>query len=448
MSDLDLFHGPNAGYVLDLYDRFLQDSASVGPEWQTYFSAFNPTRISPNGPAATSIAPPTSVTHGVSTQSIVGAATLAQSIREYGHLAARIDPLGSPPLSPPDLDMSTHGVTEADLAALPASVVGGPVAEESRNALDAINRLKMLYANTVGYDFDHVRDPDERVWLVEAVESHRFEPSLERSAKRALLRRLTYVEGLERFLHQTYLGQKRFSIEGNDMLVPMLDEIVSRSAANGIREIIIGMAHRGRLNVLAHILGKPYSEIVAAFEGARLRRPVTDEESDTTPDFSGDVKYHLGARLLRDEEGSVVEVPMVLTPNPSHLEAVNPIVEGMVRSSQDVCNQPGAPWRDHKASEAILLHGDAAFPGQGVVAETLNLSALPGYSTGGTIHIIVNNQIGFTTLPNQSRSTLYAGDLAKGFEIPVVRVNADDPEAASWRSGWPLSIAPHSARTS
>jgi 2-oxoglutarate dehydrogenase E1 component len=212
------------------------------------------------------------------------------------------------------------------------------------------------------------------------------------------------------------------------MLVPMLDAVVHAAAGDGTREIVVGMAHRGRLNVMTHVLGKPYAAVIVAFEGNKFRN-ATQQTTDPSDDWSGDVKYHLGARLLRGQHGMMVEVPMVLAPNPSHLEAVNPVVEGMVRASQDITDNPGKPDRDDAASMAILIHGDAAFPGQGVVAETLNLSALPGYRTGGTMHIIVNNQVGYTTNPSDARSTHYAGDLAKGFEIPVVHVNADDPEA-------------------
>jgi 2-oxoglutarate dehydrogenase E1 component len=427
MSDLDAFHGPNAGYVLDLYDRYLESADSVGPDWRAYFQQFTPTAPSTNGAGTVATLPV--ATSATAVEKIVGAAALADAIREYGHLSASIDPLGSTLPSLPDLDPETHGITETDLESLPPVVVGGPAAVSAGTAREAIANLREIYCGPAGFDFDHVHNPEERRWLISAVESRRFSLDMERSEKRALLRRLTDVEGFEKFLHQTYLGQKRFSIEGTDMLVPMLDELVHNAAAHGVREIITGMAHRGRLNVMSHVLGKRYAEIVAAFEGGRWRQSAVGSNADPAQEFSGDVKYHLGARLLMGQHGRMVEVPMILAPNPSHLEAVNPVVEGMVRASQDICDQPGAPVRDNKAAMAILIHGDAAFPGQGVVAETLNLSALPGYTTGGTIHIIANNQIGFTTTPQDSRSTLYAGDLAKGFEIPVVHVNADNPEA-------------------
>ncbi|TXG81650.1 MAG: 2-oxoglutarate dehydrogenase E1 component [Thermomicrobiales bacterium] len=425
MSDIGAFYGPNAGYVLELYEQYLEDPDSVGPRWQTYFSEFQPELpVATNGHVATGTA---LAAPAADLEKVVAAAALAQAIREYGHLEAHIDPLQRPVAENPDLELVTYDLTEADLRALPAMVVGGGAAGNSANAAEAIQKLRGIYTGSTGFDFDHVHLPAERAWLTEAVESQRFTQPMERSARRALLRRLTDVEAFERFLHQTYLGQKRFSIEGTDMLVPMLDEIVLAAAGDGVREVIFGMAHRGRLNVMTHVLGKPYQAIIAAFEGAKWR-PKQDE-NDPAQQFSGDVKYHLGARLLRGEQGHMVEVPLALAPNPSHLEAVNPVVEGMVRALQDVTDKPGKPVRDNKAGMAILIHGDAAFPGQGVVAETLNLSALPGYTTGGTIHIIANNQVGFTTSPSDSRSTRYAGDLAKGFEIPVLHVNADDPEA-------------------
>jgi 2-oxoglutarate dehydrogenase E1 component len=316
---------------------------------------------------------------------------------------------------------------------LPADVVGGLAAAGASNAAAAIELLRAIYSAAPGSTSTTSRRPRSalapgRRRGAALRDPARARPSAPCSAV------LTTVESFERFLHQTYLGQKRFSIEGTDMLVPMLDEIVHSAAAGGTREVVVGMAHRGRLNVLTHVLGKPYAMIISAFEGKKRASAASGGKtrtpaSDPSQEFSGDVKYHLGARLLRGQHGMTVEVPIILAPNPSHLEAVNPVVEGMVRASQDVLDKPGAPDRDPQASVAILLHGDAAFPGQGTVAETLNMKDLRGYTTGGTIHIIVNNQVGFTTDPHDARSTLYASDLAKGFEIPIVHVNADDPEA-------------------
>ena len=248
------------------------------------------------------------------------------------------------------------------------------------------------------------------------------------NAKR-LLERLTRVDAFEKFLHKTFLGQKRFSVEGNDMVVPMLNRIIRSAADVGTPVVTLGMAHRGRLNVLAHVMDKPYSKIFGEFQ-----QPEKGEQSSAAgrpgDAWVGDVKYHLGVRgfQLADEEADE-EVFIHLAPNPSHLEHVNPVVEGMARASQEELDEAGPPQQDVDASLPILLHGDAAFPGEGVSAETLNLSRLPGYRTGGTIHIITNNQLGFTTERQDARSTTYASDLAKGFEIPVVHVNADDPEA-------------------
>jgi 2-oxoglutarate dehydrogenase E1 component len=235
------------------------------------------------------------------------------------------------------------------------------------------------------------------------------------------------VSAFERFLHRAYPGQTRFSVEGLGMLIPMLDELIADAAHSGTRTILLGMAHRGRLNVLAHVLGKPYARILAEFEGREpTRRAALSESSDEG--WTGDVKYHAGARRAFQPESSGA-VSVVMAPNPSHLEFINPVVQGMARAADEDRRTPGPPRQDEAASLCVLIHGDASFPGQGVVAETLNISRLAGYRTGGTLHIIANNQLGFTTEPRDDRSTLYASDLAKGFEIPIVHINADDPIA-------------------
>jgi len=432
MSDLSAFFGPNAGYVLELYDQYLADSESVDPEFRQFFSTFSPSRIpagrqdstqatSPNGAVATAMPGP-----GLDVAKVAAVVGLANGIREYGHLAVHLDPLGSEPPGAPELLPETYGITEEDLTSLPAIIVGGGSAEKQANAAVAIQNLRNRYTRSAGFDLDHIQEADERFWLTHAVETGEFEPKDDPVQQRKLLERLTQVEVFERFLHQTYLGQKRFSIEGTDVLIPMLDQIIDDATSSGAREVLIGMAHRGRLNVMTHILSKPYGAIISAFEGGKRK---TSSGTDSGNEVrTGDVKYHLGARLARNPEtGERVKVPVVLAPNPSHLEAVNPVVLGMARAAQDDRGRAGEPKQDKNRTLAILLHGDAAFPGQGVVAESLNLSGLRGYSVGGAIHIIVNNQIGYTTDWRDSRSTLYAGDLAKGFEIPVVHVNADDP---------------------
>ncbi|HMP41780.1 MAG TPA: 2-oxoglutarate dehydrogenase E1 component [Roseiflexaceae bacterium] len=429
MTDLTMFHGPNAGYVLDMYERFLVDPQSVDAEMRALFERWQPP-LSTNGkvPAplpvaatATGSPSPLDVAH------TVGAARWIRYIRELGHLDARIDPLGSPPPGDPGLDPAVHHISDADLALLPADIVRGPLVAGAANALEAVRRLQAVYSGPIGYETDHVQVFEERAWIRDAIESQRFFYGLDRERRRELLERLTAVESFERFLHQTFVGQKRFSIEGCDIVIPMLDSIIRNAAAAGVHEVVIGMAHRGRLNVLAHILGKPYDTILGEFLAAG-RDAAQSPAGRGALGWIGDVKYHLGARRAYRDAG-IEQMPITLAPNPSHLEFVNPVVEGRARAAQEERGAPGAPERNERASLPILIHGDAAFPGQGIVAETLNLSNLAGYNTGGSIHIILNNQIGYTTEPRDSRSTLYASDLAKGFEIPIVHVNADDVPA-------------------
>ena len=428
MSDLRAFFGPNAGYVLELHDRYVTDPASVDADTRSFFSTFDPTLLTTLTAAPTSVAAPVAAAPTVDVEKVVAASKLAAVIRGTGHLAADLDPLGGPRPASPELEIATYGLTEADLRALPASIVAGPLASGAANASEAIAALRTHYSGVIGYEFDHVPNTEQRYWLRSAVETDAFAAPLSPQAKRALLARLSAVEGFERFLHQTYLGQKRFSVEGNDVVVPMLEEIINRAAADGVKQVAIGMAHRGRLNILTHILGKKYGAIIAAFEGKKKTQAIT-AESDAGDEWMGDVKYHLGARILPGEGGTLVEVPVLLAPNPSHLEQVNPVVTGMARALQERRDRAGAPTRDGMACLAIQIHGDAAFPGQGVVTETLNLARLTGYSTSGTVHVIINNQIGFTTDLHDSRSTLYSSDPAKGFEIPIIHVNADEPEA-------------------
>jgi 2-oxoglutarate dehydrogenase E1 component len=428
--NLETFYGPNAGYVLELYDRYRQDPQSVDAATRAIFEQW-----SPDG-SATTAASVAIATNGsgalpapasVQVAKVVAASALAQAIRTRGHLGAHLDPLGSEPLGDPALLAETYGLSAEDLARLPPTVVGGHSAEGASNALEAVAALNALYSGTISYEFDQVKSPVERAWLRDAVGLHLYEQKPDRNASRGLLKRLTQVETFERYLHSTYPGQKRFSIEGTDVMVPMLDELIHGAIESGTSEVIIGMAHRGRLNVLAHVLGKSYEAILAEFAHAKHEEgvPLTDSFGFG---WTGDVKYHLGAEQILGEE-TMASLKVVLSPNPSHLEFVNPVVEGMARASQDVRNVPGGPLQEVDRSLPVLIHGDAAFPGEGVVAETLNLWHLKGYSVGGTIHIIANNQLGFTTDPEDSRSTHFASDLAKGFEIPIIHVNADDPDA-------------------
>jgi 2-oxoglutarate dehydrogenase E1 component len=402
----------NAGYVLELYERYRQNPESVDAATREAFQSWTPADAdaAPVGPG---LALP-------NVHVIVGAANLAESIRRYGHLAARLDPLGSDPVGDPSLSPRAHGITDEDLKTLPASLVGGPVAENSASAFDAIERLRRVYCSTTGFDYSHVFVPEERSWLRHAAESGRFLPPMDAANAEELLDRITQVEVFERFLHRTFPGKTRFSIEGVDMLVPILDAIIAGAATQGARHTIIGMAHRGRLNVLAHILEKPYAQILAEFKD-----PVATDTLRIDLGWMGDVKYHAGASTT----GPVGHTYVTMPPNPSHLEAVNPVVAGMARAAGTVADRPGPPRFDGVLTLPILIHGDAAFPGQGIVAETLNLSRLSGYDTSGTIHIIANNQLGFTATPDESYSTSYASGLARGFKIPIVHVNADDPAA-------------------
>src|SRR6266571_1003329 len=351
---------------------------------------------------------------------VAAAMALVKAIRHFGHLAARLDPLASDPPGDPALDPGPLGLTPEIMARVPAEVLRVYVL--GRTLADAYPELLKTYCGTIAYEVEHIGSHQERVWLRQVIESGQHRPPLAADEKRKLLSRLTAVEMLERFLHTAYLGQKRFSIEGLDALVPMLDLTIELAGQAGARRVVLGMAHRGRLNVLAHIVGLPYETIFAEFEGGR---PV--EETLTPEGGTGDVKYHHGADgVYQTAAGKPVNI--TLSPNPSHLEAVNPVVEGRARANQT--NRRGKePIHDGTVAVPVLIHGDASFAAQGVVAETFNLARLKGYTTGGTIHLIANNQLGFTTDPREGRSTDYASDLAKGFDVPIVHVNADDPEA-------------------
>ncbi len=289
-----------------------------------------------------------------------------------------------------------------------------------------IQNLRAIYSGTVGHDYLQIRNAEEREWLREAAESGRFSVKHDPIDRVELLRRLTQVEAFEHFLQRSFTGKTRFSIEGLDVLVPLLDVVVGSAADAKIYNILLGLAHRGRLNLLAHVLNKPIDQILAEFKDPLRQRELQNEPGGWT----GDVKYHAGASRVIAAEGETQDVHLTIQmpPNPSHLEAINPVVEGMARAAGTRSDRRGAPDFNPEFTLPVLIHGDAAFTGEGVVAETLNLYRLPGYETGGTIHIIANNQIGFTTNPGEARSTLFASDPAKGYRIPIIHVNADDPE--------------------
>src|SRR6266705_1848827 len=385
-----------------------------GEKGEVLSVALPPPRPSPISPL------PGGVVGGEESKHVAAAMALVKAIRNFGHQAAQLDPLGSTPPGDPALDPAPLGLTSEIMARIPADVLR--IYVPGSTLADAYPRLQETYCGTISYEVEHIGSHQERVWLRQVIESGEHRKPLTPDDKRRLCSRLTAVETLERFLHRAYLGQKRFSIEGLDVLVPILDQTIELAGASGARRVVLGMAHRGRLNVLAHIVGLPYETIFAEFEGGR---PV--EETLTPEGGTGDVKYHHGADgVYQTAAGKPVNI--TLSPNPSHLEAVNPVVEGRARANQT--NRRGKEaFSDASVALPVLIHGDASFAAQGVVAETFTLARIKGYTTGGTIHLIANNQLGFTTDPKEARSTDYASDLAKGFDAPIIHVNADDPEA-------------------
>jgi 2-oxoglutarate dehydrogenase E1 component len=395
----------NDGYIAELYEQFRRDPSSVDESWRQYFKfAQQLAGASPTGA-------PSGQVDASLLRKVAAAADLVSAIQRYGHMQVQIDPLGSPPSGAAEMTPEFHGLTEGDLRLIPAQALGGT----SGTAADVVEHMRQLWCGAIGFEYDHLENDAEREWFRQTIESQRITAPLSNDEKRALLKRMTEVDGLERFLGLAFVNVKRFSIEGVDAMVPMIDEAIARASHVGTREVVIGMAHRGRLNVLTHIMGKPYERLFEEFLGKHHQ---TNSASGT-----GDVKYHLGYIGSRDT--GVAEVALELVPNPSHLEFVNPVLMGVARAKQR--NADGS--RDESRVLPIVVHGDASFAGEGIVAETLNLSLLRGYRVGGTFHILANNQVGFTTDPVDARSTHYSSDLAKGYEIPVLHVNADDPEA-------------------
>ncbi len=422
--DHRIIQGAESGQFLQVVEQYLQGEHEF---YELLFADLGATLT--EAPAAAPVEQPTAA-HAVVPeaapseqllQAVQAATSLIKAHRTHGHLAARLDPLGSEPEGDPALDPEPLGLTDEIMGQIPAKILRTYV--PGATLADALPHLRDVYCGTIAYEIEHIASHRQRMWLREKIESGAFRAPLSEEEKRKLLRRLTQVDSLERFMHKAYLGQKQFSIEGLDMTVPMLDEMIQLSAAQGAREVVLGMAHRGRLNVLAHNLGRAYETVFREFEGASSIEAVTTIPQGGT----GDVKYHHGAQgTYRLDDGSSIIVR--LESNPSHLEYVGPVVEGATRAVQTSRQGPHAHL-DTNAAIPVILHGDAALPGQGVVSETLNLQALDGYTVGGTLHIIQNNQVGFTTDPDDSRSTRWASDIAKGFDVPIIHVNADDVEA-------------------
>ncbi len=408
--------GPyNLDVIEQTYQRWRHDPGSVDPSWRLFFEGFDLGLA--QKPAAAAGTP------GGGSKEQIGVLRVIDAYRRLGHLLAQLDPLSDPPATHPLLDPLQLGLTEADLDRTfdTSYFVGLPRATPRQ----LVRALRDTYCRTIGVEYMHIQERPIREWLQDRMEPRHNHPDLPRRLRLRALMLLHSAEIFEKFLHTRYLGQKRFSLEGAETLIPLLDHLVECAADGGVREIVIGMAHRGRLNVLANVLCKPYQEVFSEFEENYLPNSSAGD---------GDVKYHLGFSCDRTSaKGQPIH--LTLTPNPSHLEAVNPVVEGRARSKQHLRGD-----EERRQVVPLLIHGDAAFAGQGLIAETLNLSQLAGYRTGGTVHVVINNQIGFTTRPSDARSTRYCTDVAKMIEVPIFHVNSEDPEAVLYVTGLALEF--------
>ncbi len=406
----------NADYVDSLYRQYLADPNAVGAEWQRYFASLEASPSERTDRLVAHTAPSAGLT---SSQADVRQAAVSRLMVYYanrGHLAAKIEPLGlSPRVRPSVLELENSGLGTADLDTEFFTGSKSHWLPRFASLREILRRYEHVYCGSVGAEFAHVSDTDERIWLHEEFQLGRMGQRFDAETQKTILWQLTAAEGLERYLHTRYTGQKRFSLEGGEALIPLLDDLIQESGRGGVEEVIIGMAHRGRLNVLVNTLGKSPGKLFTEFEG---QYEVLG---------AGDVKYHKGFSSDLKTPGGNVHVSLAF--NPSHLEIVDPVVEGSVRARQDR-RRGELPKNAVDKVIPVLIHGDSAFAGQGVVMETLQLSQTRGYGTGGTLHIIVNNQVGFTTSdPRDTRSTIYCSDVAKMIEAPILHVNGDDPEA-------------------
>jgi len=436
--------GANERFIADLYARFLDDPGLVDPSWRGFFrelnedahavldelrgaswapaaDGFEPVDEANGAPASVAAVAEAAAVSGEITPDDVRAATidsiralmLIRSYRVRGHLEADLDPLGLKPVPPhPELDPLSYGFTEADLDR--PIFINYVLGLETATLRQIMRVVRETYCGKIGVEFMHIQEPAQKAWIQERIESIHNQTQFTEVGKRAILERLTAAEVFERFLDKKYTGTKRFGLDGGESMIPALEQILKRGGQLGLKEVVIGMPHRGRLNVLANFMGKPFTAIFHEFQGGAA--------NPEDIGGSGDVKYHLGTSSDREFDGN--KIHLSLTANPSHLEAVNPVVVGKVRAKQVQRKNT-----DRTQVMSLLMHGDAAFAGQGLVAETLDLSELKGYRIGGTIHFIVNNQIGFTTNPVHSRSGPYCSDVAKMIQAPIFHVNGDDPEA-------------------
>jgi 2-oxoglutarate dehydrogenase E1 component len=417
--------GANAAYLEDLYEQYLVAPDSVGPQWKRYFDELKGREAGdvPHSAVMAQVADAgRRAARGLVAATGAGDARersvgkLITAYRSRGHLGADLDPLGmaSKP-DAPDLTLGFHGLSDADLSA--EFSTGGVAGRERMKLADLVAVLKATYTGSIGAEFMHIADATQRRWMYERLEQAAGNYGLSKEDKVRILERLTAAEGLERYLHTKYVGQKRFSLEGGDSLIPMLDTLIRRGGRDGVKDVVMGMAHRGRLNVLVNILGKPPRKLFDEFEG-KFEQVHADGRAHT-----GDVKYHMGFSADVGTPGGAVHLALAF--NPSHLEIVDPVVTGSVRSRQQRRGDS-----ERKVVLPVLMHGDAAFAGQGVVMELLQMSQARGFRVGGTVHIVINNQVGFTTsAAEDARSTLYCTDVAKMVGAPVLHVNGDDPEA-------------------
>jgi 2-oxoglutarate dehydrogenase E1 component len=399
MQRFDFFHRANLDYIDQLYQQYLKDPQSLDETWRAYFAGFD----AAGGRAFTTGGAPITM----------GLHKLVHAYRDLGHFNAHLNPLGHDRPPHPLLDLSQFNITEADLDRFvgKADFCGST----DGSVRDLLQKLKDTYCRTIGVEFVNISDKQQRQWLCDRMEPILNRPALTPEESRAILYQLVAAEEFEQWCHRKWPTTKRFSLEGSEALIPMLNMIVDDGAQIGVEEICMGTPHRGRLNILAHVLNKPYEVLLSEFEGTIVHQ---DSQGD------GDVKYHLGyANDRPTNHGKTIHIG--LSPNPSHLELIDPVVEGIVRAKQVYRNDT-----ERTRTIPLLIHGDAAFTGQGIVLETLNLSELPGWRTGGTIHVIINNQIGFTTDPEEGRFTPYPTDVAKAIQAPIFHVNGDDPEAA------------------
>ena len=442
--DHRVIQGAQSGEYLKRVDEFLQGKDGF---YESAFASFGLTAErapSASSAIATSAAPARTALPGAATagavtdqaatpprefepysdellRAVAAGMAILSSYRRHGHLAATLDPLGTQPQGDPALDWHNYALTPSIMQAIPASIFRTKIKGDT--LADIVAELRRIYSSTIAYEVEHIANIEQREWLRDYIESgSHFFPLAPEKARRVLAR-LTNVETFERYLRKNYIGSKTFSIEGLDVMIPMLEETITQLGEDNIEHAVLGMAHRGRLATITYVVNRPYEEILAEFEAATARGEGESESDDVT----GDVKYHHGAEGRYTLPGGT-SVAVLLANNPSHLEAVDGVVEGRTRALQTNRRTPVATIETGRAAP-ILIHGDAAFSAQGVVAEVLNLQALDGYATGGTLHIISNNQVGFTTDPREGRSTRYASDLAKGFDVPIVHVNADDVDA-------------------